>query len=347
MSYPFRLGFLTHLEGAGDAHRIYRQTLELFVAADQLGFDVGWVAQHHFKDRTGRLPSPFPFLAAAAERTHRLRLGTSIVVLPLEHPIRVAEDAAVVDTLSNGRLELGIGSGGDAAEFAAFGVDLAQRHQRTTDDLDLLKRTLRGEGLGESDQRLQPPAPTLVDRLWQSALSEAGARFVAQQAAGLMLSRAVWGTDEPTDQAQLPVVNAYLAAWNDQAGAPRIALSRGIYPARDRLTALAELRESVLRSAEGMIKQGLFPPGLALERYCKRMHIAYGHPDEVAAGLRADKVLPYATDLILQFNPAFPPLDQALRMLEQVATQIAPALGWRPAVATNKTIEPGSKPNDH
>jgi alkanesulfonate monooxygenase SsuD/methylene tetrahydromethanopterin reductase-like flavin-dependent oxidoreductase (luciferase family) len=128
MNSSFRLGFLTHLEGADDPRRIYQETLDLFVAADQLGFDVVWVAQHHFKERSGCLPSPFPFLAVAAERTQHLRLGTSIVVLPLEHPLRVAEDAAVVDALSGQRLELGVGSGGDAAEFQAFGVDLAQRH---------------------------------------------------------------------------------------------------------------------------------------------------------------------------------------------------------------------------
>lgn len=106
MSRSFRLGFLTHLRGHDDPQRVYEEALELFVAADRLGYDVGWVAQHHFKDRAGFLPSPFPFLAAAAERTKQIRLGTSIVVLPLEHPLRLAEDAAVVDLLSNGRLEL-------------------------------------------------------------------------------------------------------------------------------------------------------------------------------------------------------------------------------------------------
>src|SRR5947209_2888420 len=99
MSQRIRLGFLTHLEGAGDPRRIYQETLELFVAADQLGFDTGWIAQHHFRIHAGRLPSPFPFLATAAERAKRIRLGTSIVVLPLENPLRVAEDAAVVDAL--------------------------------------------------------------------------------------------------------------------------------------------------------------------------------------------------------------------------------------------------------
>ena len=82
-------------------------------------------------------------------------------------------------------------------------------------------------------------------------------------------------------------------------------------------------------SAENMIKHGNVAAGLPLEAYCERMHIAYGHPDEVAAYLLADQVFPYATDLILQFNPATPPLDQAIGLLEQIATQIAPALGWR------------------
>ena len=86
MAAAIRLGFMTHNEGAGDPRRIYADTLELFAAAEQLGFDVAWVAQHHFRAHPGRLPSPFPFLAAASQRTQRLRLGTAVVLLPLEEP---------------------------------------------------------------------------------------------------------------------------------------------------------------------------------------------------------------------------------------------------------------------
>lgn len=329
MNPPFRLGFLTHLEGAGGPRQIYQETLELCVAADQLGFDVMWVAQHHFKVHAGCLPSPFPFLAAAAQRTRHLRLGTSVVVLPFEHPIRVAEDAAVVDLLSDGRLELGIGSGSEAAEFQAFGLNVNKRHELTTAGLRALQRALRGEPLGQSGVQLQPPAPTLADRLWQSALSLKGAEYVAQQGVGLMLSRAAWGSNESTDKAQLPVAQAYLQAWKGQPMSPRMGLSRGVYPAPDKQSALAGLREGVLRAVAPHIQKRTLPAGLSLERYCDYMHVAYGHPEEVAAGLAADRVLPHATDLILQFNPSFPPLKQALRMLEQIVTQIAPALGWR------------------
>ena len=330
MSYSFRLGFLTHVEGSGDPGRIYQETLELFVAAEQLGFDVAWVAQHHFKEVAGRLPSPFPFLAAAAERTRRLRLGTSIVILPLELPLRVAEDAAVVDALSGGRLELGIGSGGDEGEFQAFGVDTAKRQALTTQGLVTLQRALRGEPLSESSLHLEPPAPTLASRIWQGAFSASGAQYIARNGAGMLLGRAQSANGETTDRVQLPIARAYLETWNGQAAKPRIGMSRGIYPALDQRAALADLRECVMRSTENTIRQGLVPPGLPLERYCEHLNIFYGAPEEVAVGLLTDQVLPYATDLILQFNPANPPLNKAIWMLEQVATRIAPALGWRP-----------------
>jgi alkanesulfonate monooxygenase SsuD/methylene tetrahydromethanopterin reductase-like flavin-dependent oxidoreductase (luciferase family) len=75
----FRLGFLSHLHGSSEPGQLYRDYVELFVAAEELGFDSGWVAQHHFDASAGRLPSPFPFLAAVAERTRRIRLGTAVV----------------------------------------------------------------------------------------------------------------------------------------------------------------------------------------------------------------------------------------------------------------------------
>ena len=125
-----RLGFLTHLHIGEDAADSYRLALDLFAIAEELGYDSGWVAQHHFLNNGARLPSTLAFLAAAAERTRRIHLGTAIVILPLEDPLRVAEDAAVVDTLSGGRLQLGLGTGGDPLTFAAFGQDLQARRQR-------------------------------------------------------------------------------------------------------------------------------------------------------------------------------------------------------------------------
>src|SRR5260221_142259 len=109
---PFRLGVFTRLVDQVDPAEVYGRGLSLFTTAEELGFDVGWVAQHH-AHREGGLPAPLVFLAFAAARTTRLKLATGIITLPLEHPMRLAEDAAVLDVLSNGRLELGFGTGGN------------------------------------------------------------------------------------------------------------------------------------------------------------------------------------------------------------------------------------------
>jgi len=329
MTRPFRLGFLTHLEGSGTPQQIYQNSLEIITAADELGFDAYWIAQHHFTGHVGRMPAPFPFLAAAAERTKRLRLGTSIIILPLETPLRVAEDAAVVDTLSGGRLELGVGSGSDVREFEAFDIDPASRFEKTTDGFQLLKRALRGEPLGENGQRLFPPVPTLVDRLWQSAGSERGAEFVAKNGAGMLLPRAAGGVDDETSEIQLRVAQRYEAVWQEQQP-PRLGLSRSIYLGKDQPSVLKKIGDAMMRDVGGRFRCGSLASGLPLEVFCRVMHLAYGHPDQVAEMLRHDKVLPHTTDLIVQFSPCFPPLDEALTMLEQVATEVAPALGWQP-----------------
>src|SRR3981081_2907279 len=130
-----RLGFLTPPPLGTDPRDSYRIALDLFAWAEELGYDSGWVAQHHFLNGGARLPSTLTFLAAAAERTRRIQLGTAIVILPLQDPIRVAEDAAVVDTISGGRLQLGLGTGGDPLTFAAFGQDLESRRDRYAEAL--------------------------------------------------------------------------------------------------------------------------------------------------------------------------------------------------------------------
>ncbi|NAS63097.1 putative FMN-dependent luciferase-like monooxygenase, partial [Pseudomonas syringae pv. actinidiae] len=105
----------------------YRLAAEQIIKAEQLGFDSAWVAQHHFHADEGGLPSPLVFLAQVAAQTRRIRLGTGVITLPMEQPLRVAEDTAVLDLLSNGRLEVGIGSGGTPSSFTAFGHSSEQR----------------------------------------------------------------------------------------------------------------------------------------------------------------------------------------------------------------------------
>lgn len=333
-----RLGFLTHVQGRGDFATTYRNAQELFVVADELGFDVGWVAQHHAPLGGGGLPSPWPFLAHAAARTARIRLATAITILPLEHPVRLAEDISVVDTLSGGRVEVGVGSGSGPHEYAAFGVDFDSRRQRTTDGLEILRSALANREVGTPGFTIQPPAGDFTDRLWQGVFSAGGARYAAASGSNLLLNRATYGYSEPTDAVQRPWAEEFLAAW-DQPHRPRIGLSRFIFPARDKRSALAQIEAGVLRATEGFVQRGSFPAGQSTAEYLRRFHAFYGHPDEIVQALRAEQVLPLATDLIAQFNPGVPDHDAAIRALELIATEVAPALGWRPASASAAAVE--------
>lgn len=116
---------------------VYDYHLELIDLAEELGFDGVRLAEHHFRDY-GVVPNLFTFLAHAAARTERIRLGTGIVVLPLHNPVHVAEEAALVDVLSHGRLDLGIGRGYQSFEFEGFGIDLAEARDRFNEALEVI-----------------------------------------------------------------------------------------------------------------------------------------------------------------------------------------------------------------
>jgi alkanesulfonate monooxygenase SsuD/methylene tetrahydromethanopterin reductase-like flavin-dependent oxidoreductase (luciferase family) len=287
------------------------------------------VAQHHAPLGGGGLPSPWTFLAHAAARTKRIRLSTAITVLPLEDPIRLAEDVAVVDLLSGGRVEVGVGSGGNEQEYAAFGRDIARKRELTTEGLEVLRDALANREVGTAGFTIQPPAGEFTGRIWQAVFSRAGAEYAAASGSNLLLNRAAYGYDAPTDEVQRPWADAYLEAWT-QPAPPRIGLSRFVFPSQDKKTALSQIGPDVLAAARRFALRGAFPEGIGQEEALRRFHSFYGHPDEIIAALREEKVLPVATDLITQFNPAVPDQDAAIRALELIGTEIAPALGWKP-----------------
>jgi len=181
-----RLGFFTRLLDQADAAERYRLATAQIVHAERCGFDSAWIAQHHFHEDEGGLPAPFVFLAQIAVQTSRIRLGTGIVTLPLELPIRVAEDSAVLDLMCGGRLEVGVGGGGNLSSYTAFGHDSAERTTLLTGHLQVLRDAWAGRPLPGGD-RLYPVDPSLVDRVWQATFSVDGARRAGAAGDGLML----------------------------------------------------------------------------------------------------------------------------------------------------------------
>jgi alkanesulfonate monooxygenase SsuD/methylene tetrahydromethanopterin reductase-like flavin-dependent oxidoreductase (luciferase family) len=188
-----RIAIHSDLREHGDQATVYREMLSLFVRAEELGLDGGWVRSYHFRrpgmefSFPGGLPSPFIFLGAVAARTSRIRLGTSVVPLPLENVVRVAEDAAVLDALSGGRFELGVSNGGQPHVASALGVTLDKSVPAQVARLRSLVSALDGKPLADTKQELNPPAPGLSSRIWESALTEQTGRDSAARGNGVLV----------------------------------------------------------------------------------------------------------------------------------------------------------------
>ena len=327
-----RLGFFTRLLDEADAAERYRLAAAQIAHAERFGFDSAWIAQHHFHETEGGLPAPFVFLSHVAARTPRIRLGTGIVTLPLDLPIRVAEDASVLDLMSEGRLELGVGPGGNMTAFAAFGLDSDQRHSLFDHHLDLLRTALANRPLPGGDH-LYPANPLLVDRIWQATFTVPGSRRAGLAGDGLMLSRTQPRAPDAPEASladiQNPMIDAYLEAL-PKGRAPRILASRTVFVADDHDEAMRLAEKGLMRMRHRLAATGNLASGSLVGDIITAMDVHVGTVDEVIASLQADDTLRRSTDLTMQVHSIDPPHPYILRSIELFAEKVAPALGWSP-----------------
>ncbi len=172
---------------------LYAEVLEQAAFADALGFDQIWLTEHHFVE-DGYLPSFVAVAGAIAARTKRARISTDIALLPFHDALRLAEDMAVLDNLSNGRMELGVGMGYARHEFEAFGVPRAQRVSRTVEAVQVLRQAwsdapvrFRGKRYAIENVAVHPkPVQAGGIPLWMAAQSEGGARRAAELGLNLL-----------------------------------------------------------------------------------------------------------------------------------------------------------------
>jgi alkanesulfonate monooxygenase SsuD/methylene tetrahydromethanopterin reductase-like flavin-dependent oxidoreductase (luciferase family) len=168
-------------------------------AADALGYDTAWVAEHHFSNQYGIMPDVFTYLGYLAAKTSRIRLGTAVVTVPLYEPVRVVENLAFVDILSGGRVLIGLGSGYRPYEFAGFGREFDARHDTQEEAINLIlellhTRRVRHQGTffrstieGEYELfpvSVQQPHPPL----FMAAGTDRSMAYAARHGFGLMLS---------------------------------------------------------------------------------------------------------------------------------------------------------------
>ncbi len=195
MSLAFGFGLITCQRYPGDARgdvELYAEAIALAETAETLGFDSVWTSEHHFVD-DGYLPSVLALSAAIAARTDRVAIGTALLLAPLLEPIRVAEDAAVVDLVSGGRLILGVGLGWREEEFEGLGVPLRERRQRLEDALAVYRQAWSGELVRGGVLLRYPGVPVrpLPARpggppLWVGAMSDPAVRRAGRLGDGFM-----------------------------------------------------------------------------------------------------------------------------------------------------------------
>jgi alkanesulfonate monooxygenase SsuD/methylene tetrahydromethanopterin reductase-like flavin-dependent oxidoreductase (luciferase family) len=156
----------------------YHSSLELIAEAERLGIDSVWLSEHHFFE-DGYLPQPLTFAAAVAATTSRVRIGSAIVVAPLRSATQIAEDAAILDILSGGRFELGLGAGYRIPEFDAFGADISRRISTTEERVRDVRRLL-------DDGVVTPPPVQSPFPIWVGYGSAKGAHRVGRNGNALL-----------------------------------------------------------------------------------------------------------------------------------------------------------------
>jgi alkanesulfonate monooxygenase SsuD/methylene tetrahydromethanopterin reductase-like flavin-dependent oxidoreductase (luciferase family) len=177
----------------------YPQVLDQIVEAESIGFDSVWLTEHHFVE-DGYTPSPLVLAAAIGARTQRMHIGTNLMVLPLHDPIRIAEDAATVSVLTNGRFDLGVSIGYRELEFDAFGRNLKHRPSLMEEAVEVIRRAWSGKPIQFEGKRYQygdisvAPVPAKPPRILIGGMSPPAIERVARIGDGF-LSTAGIGQD--------------------------------------------------------------------------------------------------------------------------------------------------------
>lgn len=314
-------------------------------AADALGYDTAWVAEHHFSNQYGIMPDVFTYLGYLAAKTSRIRLGTAVVTVPLYDPIRVVENMAFVDILSGGRVMLGLGSGYRPYEFEGFGRDFDARRDVQEEAIDLIlellharrvahkgahfRSTIEGEYEIFPVSRQEPHPP-----LFMAAGTERSMAYAARHGFGLMLST-LPSFDTLASQIgfyrrHCPAAPAPLNA-NPAHG--KVDIARWVYVGETDAAAKRDSEDGIIRHLThflgkatagylGTVSEKDRSAGLDYDDLAATT-LLHGSPETVVRRLRELRDKTGLTSLLLHYPPYYGH-DKAMRSLRLFAERVMP-----------------------
>ncbi|MBV1698125.1 MAG: LLM class flavin-dependent oxidoreductase [Hyphomicrobiales bacterium] len=327
-------------------HRdVHARVTAQIVRADQLGYDYAWLAEHHFSNEYGIMPDVFVYAGYLAALTGRIKIGTAVVTLPLANPLRVAENTAFVDILSNGRFALGLGSGYRKYEFEGFGVDFETRRDIQEEALPLLLDLLhykRAEHHGERfrfkvggqyevfPQALQQPHPPI----FLAGATDRSIGVAARFGLGLFLSSwtpfAELARQSASYRAQLTETPQML---RDNPARGHVDVARWVYVAETDAKAKRESEPGIMRNlahfgsghASGYLGTVSQDMGAKPRDYdtLARDIILHGSPATVIAKIDELRTQVHNASIMLHFPPWYGH-DKALASLELFAAEVMP-----------------------
>jgi alkanesulfonate monooxygenase SsuD/methylene tetrahydromethanopterin reductase-like flavin-dependent oxidoreductase (luciferase family) len=312
------------------------QSIELAVAAEELGADGAYFRVHHF---ARQLASPFPLLAAVAARTKTIEIGTAVIDMRYENPLHMAEDAGAADLIAGGRLQLGLSRGspeqvidgwryfGYQPEEGASDADLGRGHA------EVFLEALKGEGFAQPNPRpmfqnppgllrLEPHSEGLRERIWWGAGSNATAAWAARSGMNLQSSTLKDDeTGEPFHVQQAAQIRTYRDAWKEAGHdrTPRASVSRSIF-------ALVDDRDRAYFGRGGKEQDSIGYIDDNTRAIFGRSYAA--EPEALIAQLAEDEAVAEADTLLLTV-PNQLGVEYNAHVIEAILKYVAPALGWR------------------
>ncbi len=348
-----RFGMLHLFENPIDKseHQVIHEQLELMRAAEDLDFDSVWPAEHHFTEY-GYCSSPSISLAAIAAATRRIRLGTGVVVLPLNHPLRVAEDYAFLDQMSDGRVDLGVGRGYQPLEFERYGVDQSQTRGQFDEALRIIQQAwTRGRVDFEGDHyrfRDVPIRPAPFQKphppIWMAALSPETFELAGRYGLNLLYGSVFGLSPEIAGQRRADYHRGLAEGGHSPEGKSAGCLTM-VYVADSMEQARDEFRDPVLwyyktiskyvapKAGEKAVKSyetyTAFRDAAATmswEQLLERDAVICGEPDYVAEKLQADHQVFGFTDILCWTRLGGLDHRKVLRSMELMQDKVIPKL---------------------